>query len=88
MYVKDLQVVCKDLSKVLIIDNSPIAYSCNKENGVPIDDWVGANVNDQSLMNLLPLLEEVKDSHDVRYVLKTSPKVPVHANKSTARIGR
>jgi len=71
-YVKDLQVVCKDLSKVMIIDNSPVAYSCNKENAIPIDDWFGNNEHDQCLVNLLPLLEKLKDSNDVRDCLKSN----------------
>lgn len=74
-YVKDLQIVCRDLSKVVIIDNSPVAYSINKENGIPIDDWVGSNPRDQSLLNLLPLLDKLRHSDDVRHVLKTNQKI-------------
>lgn len=69
-YIKDLQVVCKDLSKVVIIDNSPAAYSINKENGIAIDDYVGNNAQDKSLLNLLPLLEKIRHSEDVRHVLR------------------
>jgi len=84
-YVKDLRVVCKDLSKVIIIDNSPIAYSCNKENAIPIDDYIGNNSQDRSLLNLLPYLEQVKDSNlDVRQSLKLFQKV---SSSKKSRIG-
>jgi len=73
-YIKDLQVVCKDLSKVVIIDNSPVAYSFNKENAIPIDDWIGTNYRDESLLRLIPLLEELSHAEDVREVLKVYPK--------------
>jgi len=74
-YVKDLKTVCRDLSKVIIIDNSPIAYSLNKENAIPIEDYIGSNAQtqDSALLSLLPLLEELRNSPDVREVLKVAP---------------
>lgn len=73
-YIKDLQIVCGDLSKVAIIDNSPAAYSVNKDNGIAIEDWIGNNPSDQALLNLLPLLSEMKDIEDVRHIVKSIPK--------------
>jgi len=73
LYIKDLQTVCKDLSKVVIVDNSPIAFSFNKENGIAIPDYFGTNQQDDFLLHLLPLLEQVRDSEDVRHVLKAFP---------------
>jgi len=72
-YVKDLNTVCRDLSKVIIIDNSPIAYSLNKENAIPIEDYVGSNPKDSALLNLIPFLDELRHSADVRDVLKVAP---------------
>jgi len=72
-YVKDLKTICRDLSNVIIIDNSPVAYSLNKENAIPIDDYVGTNAHDSALLNLLPLLEELRNSVDVREILKVAP---------------
>jgi len=72
-YIKDLQTVCKDLSKVVIVDNSPIAYSYNKENGIAIPDYFGTNGEDESLLHLIPLLEQVRDAEDVRHALKSHP---------------
>jgi len=86
-YIKDLKIVCKDLSKVVIIDNSPVAYSCNKENAIPIDDWIGNNCQDKSLLDLIPLLEQVRDSEDVRKVLKSYPKAPCYDANIYTRVG-
>jgi len=72
-YLKNLQTVSKDLSKVVIVDNSPIAYSLNKENGIAIPDYFGTNQQDESLLHLLPLLEEVRDADDVRKALLPYP---------------
>jgi len=69
-YVKDLSIVCKDMRKIVIIDNSPIAYSKNRENAIPIPDFVGHAAEDQALLKLLPLLEEIRRSKDVRPVLR------------------
>jgi len=73
LYIKDLQTVCKDLSKVVIVDNSPIAFSQNKENGIAIPDYFGTNPSDESLLHLLPLLEKIRDADDVRHVLEAYP---------------
>jgi len=69
-YIKDLSTVCNDLSKVAIIDNSPMAYSKHRENGIPIPDYLGTNHNDQALLRLIPLLEELRRSPDVRPVIR------------------
>jgi len=66
-YIKDLRTVYHDLSKIMIIDNSPIAYSLNKENAIPISDWFGDDPSDQALRNILPfLLDVTRFSSDVR----------------------
>jgi len=69
-YVKNLSVVNPDLSRVIIVDNSPVAYSMNKENAIAISDWVGDNSGDQALQKLLPFLKNLKDVEDVRTILK------------------
>jgi len=70
LYVKELKHIYGDLSKVLIVDNLPLSYETNKENGIDIKTWLG-DQRDEALLELLPLLEKIKDSDmDVRESLK------------------
>ncbi|EGC29663.1 hypothetical protein DICPUDRAFT_95899 [Dictyostelium purpureum] len=69
-YIKDLSMINQDLTSTIIIDNSPIAYSNNLENALPIDNWMGdMESNDTSLLNLLPFLEIIRNVTDVRSIL-------------------
>ncbi|EFA81955.1 dullard-like phosphatase domain containing protein [Heterostelium album PN500] len=68
-YVKDLSLIQQDLATTIIVDNSPIAYSNNIENALPIDNWMGDNPSDQSLLTLLPFLEVLRYVNDVRSIL-------------------
>ncbi|GME86109.1 unnamed protein product [Ambrosiozyma monospora] len=60
--------VTNDLSKVIIIDNSPVSYSFHKENGIMVEGWIN-DPDDMELMNLLPLLNSLRFTSDVRNVL-------------------
>ncbi|KYQ93731.1 dullard-like phosphatase domain containing protein [Tieghemostelium lacteum] len=68
-FVKDLTMINQDLTSTIIIDNSPIAYSNNIENAIPIDTFIGEDPNDRSLLNLLPFLEVLRYVNDVRSIL-------------------
>ncbi|ODV88187.1 hypothetical protein CANARDRAFT_192960 [[Candida] arabinofermentans NRRL YB-2248] len=57
-----------DLSKVVIVDNSPISYSFHKDNGIVIEGWIN-DPDDLELMNLLPLLNSLRFTSDVRNIL-------------------
>ena len=68
-YVKDLTIVRSDLSKVVIVDNSPIAYRMQPENALPCSTWDG-DPSDTELLSLLPILSALQAStSDVRSVL-------------------
>ncbi|EFC50404.1 CTD phosphatase [Naegleria gruberi] len=69
VYVKDLKTVTDDLSKCMIIDNSPISYMWYQENAIPISNWMGDNERDRALLNLLPFLEAMRHLEDVKSIL-------------------
>eukprot|EP01116_Phalansterium_solitarium_P006939 TRINITY_DN19377_c0_g1_i1.p1 TRINITY_DN19377_c0_g1~~TRINITY_DN19377_c0_g1_i1.p1 ORF type:complete len:281 (-),score=93.20 TRINITY_DN19377_c0_g1_i1:451-1293(-) len=68
-YVKNLHSIYHDLSQVVIIDNSPAAYSLNRENAIPIADWLGDNAQDEALLTMLPFLNALRHISDVRSIL-------------------
>ncbi|KAF9226489.1 NIF-domain-containing protein [Gyrodon lividus] len=67
-YTKDLSVIEQDLSRVCLIDNSPISYRVNEANGIPIEGWTH-DPHDEALLDLLPILDSLRFTSDVRRVL-------------------
>ncbi|RMZ66152.1 Nuclear envelope morphology 1 [Pyrenophora seminiperda CCB06] len=55
-YIKDLAQVEPDLSKVMILDNSPLSYGFHPDNAIPIEGWI-SDPTDHDLLHLIPLLE-------------------------------
>ena len=53
---------------MIIIDNNPISFSMNKNNGLPIITWY-ENLDDIELIKLIPLLEYFSKVHDVRPII-------------------
>ncbi|CAG9771227.1 unnamed protein product [Ceutorhynchus assimilis] len=64
-YTKDLSAICRDLSSVFILDNSPGAYKAFPDNAVPIKSWF-SDPSDVALLNLLPMLDALRFTVDVR----------------------
>ncbi|CEJ01647.1 hypothetical protein BCV72DRAFT_197266 [Rhizopus microsporus var. microsporus] len=68
-FLKDLTLAEKDLNKVCLIDNSPVAFDLYKENGIALPTWI-SNPNDESLLDLLPFLDALRFAADVRSILR------------------
>ncbi|KIK65320.1 hypothetical protein GYMLUDRAFT_38769 [Collybiopsis luxurians FD-317 M1] len=67
-YTKDLSIVETDLARVCLVDNSPISYKVNEANGIPIEGWTH-DPSDEALLDLLPVLDSLRFTSDVRRVL-------------------
>ncbi|MCJ1355377.1 MAG: Nuclear envelope morphology protein 1 [Icmadophila ericetorum] len=67
-YIKDLSSVEPDLSRVMILDNSPLSYIFHEDNAIPIEGWIN-DPTDNDLLHLIPLLEGLQYVTDVRALL-------------------
>ncbi|EXJ83795.1 hypothetical protein A1O1_07422 [Capronia coronata CBS 617.96] len=67
-YIKDLSSIEPDLSKVIILDNSPVSYIFHEDNAIPIEGWIN-DPTDNDLLHLIPMLEALQYVTDVRALL-------------------
>lgn len=68
-YMKDLSKLGRDLSKVCIIDNSPVCYALQPENAIPIKTW-RFDPTDRELDDLIPILIALADVDNIPAVLR------------------
>lgn len=68
--IKDLGLVNDDLSKTIIIDNTPENFLKQKANGIFIKSWYG-DPHDNCLLDLVPILKSIvlNEIEDVRLFL-------------------
>ncbi|KAI9365536.1 HAD-like domain-containing protein [Zopfochytrium polystomum] len=67
-YVKDLSMLGRPLSSVIILDNSPASYALHPQNAVPVSTWFN-DPNDTELADLAGFLDDLRGVGDVRAVL-------------------
>ncbi|XXH03630.1 GCD complex subunit gcd7 [Hypoxylon texense] len=67
-FIKDLSSIEPDLSKVMILDNSPLSYMFHQDNAIPIQGWIN-DPTDNDLLHLVPLFEGLQYVSDVRALL-------------------
>ncbi len=71
-FLKDLGVLNRDLSRTVIVDNSPQTFALHVHNGIPIDSYLAMPEQhcDTQLLELLGLLDHVSGLGDVRPFLE------------------
>ena len=77
LYIKDLKRIGKDLKDMIIIDNNPVSYTSNLDNGIPILTWY-ENLNDEELLKLIPLLKYLSKVDDVRTIISKIVNRQIH----------
>ena len=68
-YIKELKRLNRNLKYLVIVDNSPLAYTFDIDNGLPIKTWYD-DKNDTELYKIINILEFLSTTNDVRYYIK------------------
>ncbi|KAF0041977.1 hypothetical protein F2P81_005509 [Scophthalmus maximus] len=68
-YIKDLNILGRDLGKTVVLDNAPHTYPYHLMNTIPIKSWSGES-GDRELHKLIPYMEKLSAAEDFREVLK------------------
>ena len=68
-FLKDLTILGRDLSKAVLVDNSPHVFGYQVDNGIPIESWFD-DPHDKELLKLEMFLRTLHGVDDVRDVLR------------------
>jgi len=69
-YVKDLGRLGRELSKIIIVDNSPASYIFHPENAVPCTSWFD-DMENKELLELIPFFEQLSTCDNIYTLLRT-----------------
>mmetsp|Transcript_17107 Transcript_17107/g.25919 ORF Transcript_17107/g.25919 Transcript_17107/m.25919 type:complete len:278 (+) Transcript_17107:125-958(+) len=67
-FVKDLGVLNKNASRMVLVDNNPMSFLANPSNGILVSSFYD-DPSDRTLLAVLNLLEELEKHEDVRPIL-------------------
>ena len=67
--VKDISIFRRDLSRMIIVDNSAESFALQQENGILISTWTGDQEDAALQEELLPILHQCRIADDVRTVI-------------------
>ena len=73
IFVKDLKKLNRNLKDLIIVDNSPLAYAFDTDNGLPIKTWY-EDPYDVELTKIFTILEFLAKTNDVRKHIKNFVK--------------
>jgi CTD small phosphatase-like protein 2 len=68
-FLKDLNVLGRDLSKSVLVDNSPHAFGYQVDNGIPIESWFD-DPKDTELLKLERFLRTLHGAEDTRTIVR------------------
>jgi len=68
-FLKDLNVLNRDLTKTILVDNSPHAFGYQVDNGIPIESWF-EDPKDTELLKLAKFLKGILGQDDVRPMIR------------------
>lgn len=68
-FLKDLNVLGRDLTKTVLVDNSPHAFGYQVDNGIPIESWF-EDPRDTELLKLERFMRTLQGKDDVRTVIR------------------
>jgi TFIIF-interacting CTD phosphatase-like protein len=60
-YFKDINLLNRDLSKIVYVDTKAVSFWPHPENSVPVSEFMAdSTVKDRELLTLIDFLEEIK----------------------------